>query len=83
MKNLVLFSGGPSEKFSKMFLDSTIQSLEPFIKEYTIHLVHRKSDLPQNYTIMDMVNGYAEMIINEFGGKVDVILGISYGGLIA
>ena len=82
-KNLILFSGGPSDIFSKMFLNSTMQSLEPFIEDYTIHIVHRKSGLPQNYTTKNMANDYAEMITNEFYGKVDVILGISYGGLIA
>lgn len=82
-KNLLLFSGGPSKIFSKMFLNSTMQKLEPFVEDYTIHIVHRKSGLPQNYTTKDMANGYAEMVINEFGGKVDVILGLSYGGLIA
>ncbi|NVM36136.1 MAG: alpha/beta hydrolase [Candidatus Lokiarchaeota archaeon] len=82
-KTLLLFSGGPSDIFSKMFLNSTMQKIEPFVEDYTIHIVHRKSGLTQNYTTKDMANDYAEMIINEFGGKVDVILGISYGGLIA
>lgn len=82
-KNLLLFSGGPSEIFSKMFLTPIMQRLEPLVEDYTIYIVHRKSGLLQNYTTKDMANDYAEMITNEFDGKVDVIIGNSYGGLIA
>ena len=60
-----------------------MQRLEPLVEDYTIYIVHRKSGLPENYTTKDMAKDYAEMITNEFDGKVDVIIGISYGGLIA
>lgn len=82
-KNILLFSGGPSSIFSKMFRNSTKQKLTPFLEDYTIHIVHRKSRLPHNYTTKDMANDYAELIKSEFDGKVDVVIGISYGGLIA
>jgi len=82
-KIMLIFSGGPSNIFSMLFLKSIMHTLEPFSEEYAIYIVHRKSGLTQNYTTINMADDYAEMINNEFNGKVYVIIGISYGGLIA
>ena len=53
-----------------------------FVQDYTIYFVTRKSGLNVNYSTLDMSNDYATMIRDEFNGKVDVIIGISYGGFI-
>jgi pimeloyl-ACP methyl ester carboxylesterase len=51
-------------------------------KAYTLYAVLRKAGLPQEYTLKDMADDYAEMILQEFGGPVDVI-GVSTGGSLA
>jgi hypothetical protein len=56
---------------------------EPFTAEYSIYLVSRKKGQPKGYSTRDMSNDYAEIIRHDFGGHVDVIIGISSGGLIA
>jgi pimeloyl-ACP methyl ester carboxylesterase len=46
-------------------------------------MVSRKSGLPENYSTKNMSDDYAEMVNQEFDGKVDLVIGISYGGMIA
>jgi pimeloyl-ACP methyl ester carboxylesterase len=57
--------------------------LKPFLDEYTVYILSRKPGLPQGYTTQDMSDDYAELIRGEFGGHVAVVIGVSYGGMIA
>ena len=83
-KILLLLSGGPGNEVSKGFIfNIMVKGLNPFVEEYTIYVVTRKSGLHEGYTTKGMSNDYAEMIKDEFGGKVDLIIGMSYGGVIA
>jgi len=83
-KILLLLSGGPGNEVPKGFIFNTmVKGLIPFVEEYTIYVVTRKSGLHEGYTTKDMSNDYAEMIKDEFGGKIDLIIGMSYGGVIA
>ena len=38
--------------------------------------------MPKGHTIADMADDYAGLVANEFGGKVDLVVGVSYGGMI-
>ena len=83
-KTLLLLFGGPGNEVPKGFMFNILaKGLNPFIEEYTIYVVTRKSALHEGYTTKDMSNDYAEMIRDEFGGKIDLIIGMSYGGVIA
>ena len=50
---------------------------------YTLWMVTRRRSMPQGHTIEDMARDYARLIEVEFDGTVDIVLGASYGGLIA
>jgi pimeloyl-ACP methyl ester carboxylesterase len=53
-----------------------------FLKDdYMVYAVLRKPGLPRGSTLKDMSDDYAAMIVEEFGGPVDVI-GVSTGGSI-
>ncbi len=83
-KILLLLFGGPGNEVPKGFIFNTLlKGLNPFVEEYTIYVVTRKSGLHEGYTTKDMSNDYAEMIRDEFEGKVNLIIGMSYGGMIA
>lgn len=83
-KTLLLFVGGPGNGIPKGFTFSfVISGLKTLMKEYTIYAVSRKSGLTEGYTPKMMSDDYAEMIEQEFGGHVDLAVGISYGGMIA
>ncbi len=83
-KTLLFFAGGPGNLVPTGFGASGFtRGMKAFCEEYTIYLVTRKSGLPEGYTTQNMSDDYAELIRQEFGGHVDLILGMSYGGLIA
>ena len=82
-KTMLVFLGGPGNESPEGATFSTYsKGVQPFMQEYTIFLLTRKSGLSENYTTRDMAEDYAEMIQTEFNGKVNVIIGISYGSLI-
>ena len=83
-KKLLMFYGGPGNELPTGFVFNMFgKELEPFAENYTIYIVSRKSGLHEGYTTKDMSNDYAELIRTEFGGKVNLVIGISYGGMIA
>jgi pimeloyl-ACP methyl ester carboxylesterase len=58
--------------------------IRPFLENgYTTWIVTRKRDMPKGYTVPEMAEDYAGLIEDEFGGKVDLVVGEdSYGGMI-
>ena len=83
-KKMLFFTGGPGNSILTGFgFQMMVEGLKPFMEEYTIHTVSRKSGLPQGYTTKNMSNDYAELIQQEFGGHVEVAIGMSSGGMIA
>jgi pimeloyl-ACP methyl ester carboxylesterase len=82
-KTMQLWSGGPGNNIPKgMAFNRFSHGMTPLLDEYTITLLTRKSGLSQGYTTRDMSDDYAELIRFEFDGHVDLIIGVSYGGII-
>ncbi len=50
---------------------------------FAVWVVTRCRHMRTGHTVADMADDYAHAITEDLGGKVDVILGMSYGGLIA
>ena len=83
-RTMLFFAGGPGNLVPSGFgASGFVRGMRPFTDEYTIYLVTRKSGLPEGYTTRDMSDDYAQLVRGEFGGHVDLVLGASYGGLIA
>ncbi|MHB9032109.1 MAG: alpha/beta fold hydrolase [Anaerolineae bacterium] len=82
-KPLVVFQGLSFEhKPLSGVLDRVILGMYRFLEhDYTVYSVARKPGLPRGYSIHDMAQDYAAMIVQEFGGPVDMI-GTSTGGSI-
>jgi pimeloyl-ACP methyl ester carboxylesterase len=56
----------------------------PFVRAgYSVWNVTRRRNMPSGHTIADMADDYAEFIAHELGGQVDLVIGESYGGIIA
>ena len=73
--------GGAAPK--SPYLAMMTRMLRSFVEAgYTIFLVGHKPNLPHGCTIADMAEDYAGLIIEEFGGKVDLVVGDSGGGMI-
>ena len=55
----------------------------PFAEDgYSVFLVGHKPDLARDCTVADMAEDYAALIVEEFDGKVDLVVADSRGGTI-
>ena len=50
---------------------------------YAVWIVTRRRHMPGGHGIADMADDYAQVIADELGGRVDLVLGESLGGLVA
>jgi len=83
-RELVLFYDGPGNELpTGSALNTLRKAMGLLTRFYRISVVTRKPGLTEGYTTRDMSNDYAEMIREHFSAKVDAIIGMSYGGLIA
>src|SRR5215510_2622679 len=83
-QTMLFFAGGPGNSVpSGVAASGFVRAMRRFTDEYTIALVTRKSGLPKGYTTKDMSDDYAELVRREFGGHVHLVMGASYGGMIA
>lgn len=80
-KILFIINGGPGNMLPAGTGMPTM-SYDPFLDEYTIVMVSRKTGIPENYSTEDMADDCARMIIDDLGGKVHGAMGISFGGMI-
>ena len=82
-QTLLFLVGGPGNILPVGYAASGfLRGMEGFEADYTIYLASRKSGLPEGYTTRNMADDYAELIREDFGGHVDVVIGYSFGGLI-
>jgi pimeloyl-ACP methyl ester carboxylesterase len=57
---------------------------DPFVEAgYAIWFVTRRRNMPAGHSIEEMAEDYARLIAEEFGGRVDLVVGESFGGMIA
>jgi pimeloyl-ACP methyl ester carboxylesterase len=55
-----------------------------FVKAgFTIWYVTRRRSMPRGHTVADMADDYADAIAEQLDGGVDLVVGESYGGMIA
>lgn len=83
-RNLIVFEGlsfdhKPPSGFN---LRMTRNMYKGYTEYFTVYSVNRKPHLPRSYSMRDMSEDYAAMIMQQFDGPVD-IMGISTGGPIA
>jgi pimeloyl-ACP methyl ester carboxylesterase len=83
-KTLLVVPGGPgNEAPAAGAVRMMGGSLRPLVEDgYTLWMVTRRRGMPQGHTIEDMADDYANLVAAEFDGQVDVVVGISMGGLI-
>jgi pimeloyl-ACP methyl ester carboxylesterase len=84
-KTLLWIPGGPGNAVpSGMFLSNVLlRAARPLVEDgYTLWVVARKQNMPKGHAMADMAEDYARLIADELGGKVDLVVGVSYGGVI-
>ena len=83
-KTLLFVPGGPGNTLARGPMRRLgLPPMRPFVDSgYTVWEVTRPRDMPTGHSIADMADDYAALIRDEFGGRVDVALGSSMGGMI-
>jgi pimeloyl-ACP methyl ester carboxylesterase len=84
-RTLLWIPGGPGNTVpSGMFLSNVLlRAARPLVEDgYTLWVIARKQNMPKGHAMTDMAEDYARLIAEELGGKVDLVVGVSYGGVI-
>lgn len=72
-----------AEASNWMGLAMMTRFVRPFVEDgYTVWLVSLPRNMPTGHTIADMADDYALLLEEEFGGRADLVIGHSTGGLI-
>ena len=84
-KTLLFIQGGPGSTVPKgMFRGIFRRQFNAFLHAgYAVWVVTRRRGMPSEHTIADMADDYARLIAEEFGGRVDVVVAESFGGMVA
>ena len=84
-KTLIFIQGGPGSTVPKGMLRRIFRrQFDAFLDAgYAVWIVTRRRGMPPEHSIADMADDYAGLIAEEFGGRVDVIVAESFGGMIA
>ncbi|WP_225755593.1 alpha/beta fold hydrolase [Actinotalea sp. Marseille-Q4924] len=83
-KDLLWMPGGPGGTVPTGAMYRTMTRLfRPLTDDgYRIWWVLRRTDMPEGHTVADMADDYATVIREDFGGRVDIAAGVSYGGMV-
>ncbi|HSN36316.1 MAG TPA: alpha/beta fold hydrolase [Arthrobacter sp.] len=83
-KTLLFIQGGPGSAVPQGMLRRLFRrQFDPFLQAgYAVWIVTRPRGMPPGHTIADMADDYAQLIAKEFGGRVDIVLAESFGGMI-
>ena len=84
-KALLFIPGGPGSAIPKgISFRLSRRWFDPFVEAgYVIWFVTRRRNMPIGHTVADMADDYAQAISEDLGGRVDLVVGESYGGMIA
>lgn len=83
-KTLLFIQGGPGSAVPQGILRRMFRrQFAPFLQAgYAVWIVTRRRGMPPDHSIADMADDYARLIAGQFGGRVDVVLAESFGGMI-
>jgi pimeloyl-ACP methyl ester carboxylesterase len=84
-KTMLQIPGGPGNTVPSggLALRMAQSQFRAFVEDgYTVWGVARKQDMPVGHTMADIADDYAGLIADQFGGKVDLVVGVSYGGMV-
>lgn len=85
-KTLLFIQGGPGSHVPKgaVVRRMTRHRFKPYLAAgYAVFLVTRRRHMAAGYTVADMAEDYARVIAEELGGTADLLIGESFGGMIA
>jgi pimeloyl-ACP methyl ester carboxylesterase len=83
-KTLLFLPGGPGSGIPQGTSGRMARRwFDPFVEAgYTVWYVTRRRNMPPEHSVADMADDYAQAVADELGGRVDLVVGESYGGMI-
>ncbi|MGY1742905.1 MULTISPECIES: alpha/beta fold hydrolase [unclassified Blastococcus] len=84
-RTLLMLPGGPGSSVpSGLVRRATLRWSAPLVSAgYTVWLVTRRRHMPAGHGVPDIADDYAGLVAEEFGGSVHLVVGESYGGMVA
>ncbi len=84
-RTLLFLPGGPGSAVPSGVLSRMSRRwFEPFVEAgYAVWYVTRRRSMPEGHRVEDMAADYAHVISEELGGRADLVVGESFGGMIA
>lgn len=84
-RTMIFLPGGPGTvPFAGIWARMGIGILRPLAGAgFTVWRLSRRRGMPPGHTVADMADDVAHVIDEAFGGHVDAVVGLSYGGTIA
>jgi pimeloyl-ACP methyl ester carboxylesterase len=84
-RTLLSIQGGPGSFLPTGSMARMMARLHrPYVDAgFAVWIVTRRRGMPDGHTVADMADDYARLIADEFGGRVALVVGESYGGMVA
>ena len=84
-RTALFLPGGPGSNLPEGFmLRSQQRQLRPYLDAgFTVWMLTRRRHMPLNHSVADMADDCAELVGDQFGGRIELVVGESYGGMIA
>lgn len=84
-RTLLFIGGGPGSSVpAGRWLRASQRWFEPFTAAgYTVWHVTRRRHMPVGHTIADMADEYGHVVADALGGRADLVVGVSFGGMVA
>ncbi len=84
-RTLLFIPGGPGSGLPRGMSGRLARRwFDPFVEAgYAVHYVTRRRNMPSGHTVADMADDHAHAIREGLGGRVDLVVGESYGGMVA
>lgn len=84
-RSVLLIPGGPGSGLpSPSMLHFMAGTIRPYLDAgFTVWFVSRRRGMPSGHTLSDIGDDYAQFIADELGGQAEVVVGESYGGMVA
>jgi len=84
-RTLLFIPGGPGSGLPRGMSGRMARRwFDPFVEAgYAVHYVTRCRGMPAGHSVADIADDYAHAIREDLGGRVDLVVGVSYGGMVA
>lgn len=84
-RTMLQLQGGPGSQVQGGWMRRLmVAGMKPYLQAgYQVWQVTRARHMPAGHTVADMADDCARFIREQMGGRVDVVYGLSYGGMIA